>query len=600
MLDLTSLIGICQSGDIKLFMCLYQVRLILLTYSGYFFFCMADKFFYNRYFMAGIVTHWILSTLVVFYPYLDNAIDTSLYRYVIFGLEFLLMSTLVFGQVLLYFKHQWDEYYIKGLSLPANVLGCNLYLSGGSIVFIGYFLLNFCYYIPSFDQMNKPFLLIVNGLFVVYFVVVPIQHDLLIHEANNVAELIVRYVSHEMRTPMNTIMLGLRLMTEALNASSVAKDDECYKVMKDIRLSCELALNKLNNILDHDKLEQGIYQIETEVVPASDFLINAIAPFYIQARAKDIALVGPENLNSMTNVVVNVDQNKLGQVVGNLLSNGLKFTPSGGSVRVSIDYNPDDVSLVRSGSDRPGVVVIQVTDTGPGMEQAQISQLFNSVVQFNPGRLQQGGGSGLGLYISKSITDMHGGSLYATSAGLGRGSTFLLKISASNATAPETTRSRRSTRAVAVAPAPLHPVVLQPSQKCLSRLLVADDSDLTRSMMVRVLKSRSHVVEDVVDGQEVVERVRASLAEGSDQYDLILLDFQMIRLDGPPTARAIRNLGYSGKIVGVTGNALAKDLELFRASGANHVFVKPLDLEAFDCLIEQWHSEGAFPGGGTD
>ena len=119
--------------------------------------------------------------------------------------------------------------------------------------------------------------------------------------------------------------------------------------------------------------------------------------------------------------------------------------------------------------------------------------------------------------------------------------------------------------------------------------LVVDDSCLSRKMMRRLWCSKHGTVCEAQDGLEAVEMVKNMLDSGQDMVDVILMDFQMPNMDGPSAAKAIRELGYIGIIVGVTGNALPVDIEHFKRCGANTVLMKPIDLDALDEFLAGTH-----------
>jgi CheY-like chemotaxis protein len=268
--------------------------------------------------------------------------------------------------------------------------------------------------------------------------------------------------------------------------------------------------------------------------------------------------------------------------------------------------------------------------------------LCEQIVQFNPEVLQAGGGSGLGLWITKGIVDLHGGLISVYSAGEGHGCTFKLQIpmrrvsydhtnQEADAAGPKhkeqskqyASESVEATTDVDTGAACAASVtgaasvaggsagvaldaeektgasdktthnhsaqeVSQPAARSRPsyRLLVVDDSHLNRKMLVRVMTAQGHVCEEAEDGQQAVDRVKSLTAEDGS-FDAILMDFMMPVLDGPSATKQIRALGYQGKIFGVTGNALRSDIDFFISSGANDVLVKPLDMNLFyACMSE--------------
>jgi len=205
--------------------------------------------------------------------------------------------------------------------------------------------------------------------------------------------------------------------------------------------------------ISYDKVENGTLQLEFGTVRIVDLVEKAVKKFHVQATNKKIELsldINPCTCNleecsfrqKLYDAMVVGDEMRLTQVVCNLISNSLKFTPRGGTVKVCLEHlapkegklrgfsSSDCLSDNSSLCDRPwaGSVLVQVTDTGAGMTEEQLLRLFSEGVQFDANKLQAGGGSGLGLCISKGIVDRHSGIISASSEGSGQGSTFSVEL----------------------------------------------------------------------------------------------------------------------------------------------------------------------------
>lgn len=243
----------------------------------------------------------------------------------------------------------------------------------------------------------------------------------------------VRYIAHEVRTPLNTAIMGLQVLEEDLE-SAIREDQE---TVQDIKDSCNVAVNVLNELLTFDKLESGNLLLEKSTVNAMSLIKKTVKPFHIQARRSGVALtirIAPEDFEALSTLSIHVDTNKIAQVVRNLVSNGLKFTPKGGSVEVEVTMC-DSEEIVNGVSCK--MVKMSVKDSGAGISEENQKRLFKEIVQFNPGKLQKGGGSGLGLYISYGITTLHDGKLGVYSAGEGQGCTFTMLVPAFISTTAE-------------------------------------------------------------------------------------------------------------------------------------------------------------------
>ena len=292
------------------------------------------------------------------------------------------------------------------------------------------------------------------------------------------------------------------------------------------------------------------------------------------------------------------------------------------------------------GDIRMGQLVILVTDSGPGISEANQQKLFKSVVQFDPEKNQGGGGSGFGLFISKGIVDLHFGQISVFSAGEGHGCSFVLAMPMARAaidSAPVVTASpiaevisrplRPSRQSIdfimfgnsqRIAPAPgILPtntvdsphadmsmrVSLRKSGSQLGnrrssmdadgnffrkkyRLLIVDDSRLSRKMLCKTMRVAGHECDEAGDGLIALNKVKEKLSM-EEMYDAILMDTNMPNMDGPTAAKAMRDLGVTIPIFGVTGNAGEKDIEYYVSQGATAVFVKPFDMSHFTrCMKE--------------
>ena len=448
----------------------------------------------------------------------------------------------------------------------------------------------------------------------------------------------VRYISHELRTPLNTAFLGLKLLTCEMKASTNPKDVERYDTLCDVNISCMAAVDILNDLLCYEKLDSGILVLHKEDVIVVPFINECISMFSVQARECGVAMIfspgvlvddvdtahNDDALIShplMTHDTIFIDKFKMDQVIRNLISNALKFTPRGGIVTVDasfVENNLTTVHRITNGVDGreslsqsqshssptgrvnksekirrvsttqnvneswaesdprsiDGKLVLVVTDTGAGISMENQKRLFKDIVQFNPEKLQAGGGSGLGLWISGGIVDLHDGKISVYSEGEGMGSSFTVEIPMMRMMSPLPSPSRLSqdnsddlflrnntvnldvnvdvdvdvTLSTDPGPTPTH--VLE--------VLVVDDSRLNRKMLLKVLKKDGHICTEAEDGLEAIERVkeRIDFANGSHgkPYDAILMDFVMPNMDGPTAVKCIRSIGYKAPIFGVTGN----------------------------------------------
>jgi len=455
-------------------------------------------------------------------------------------------------------------------------------------------------------------------------------------DALEIKRTFMRYISHEIRTPLNTVVMGLKMLEGQLQ-KSVSKAELLVSI-RDMRTSCDVAVDTLNDFLLFDKLENGLMTLEVEKTPAGTVIADAIQPFQIQARALGINLsIEHEVPVQVRTAVIAVDVNKISQVIRNLVSNALKFSPKNSNVKVAISC----FTITANKATVPWLRVA-VTDTGAGISKENQEKLFKAVIQFNPGKLQKGQGSGLGLWISKGIVDKHCGRLYVHSDGEGHGCTFFLELPISHfnmnlppelqsdLVAATTDAGRASINGRRVHPGSIelgpnspiihmasrtgstasrlnsllvpvrddrpdaHPGTVVPFESKdgesrdlnQTRILIVDDAASNRKMLSRWLRLNDFHVTEASDGLEAVSAVEKSMASGQLEFDAVLMDYQMPNLDGPSAAKQMREtLGFTSVIVGVTGNALPQDIETYLSAGANKVLLKPVDLEQLKSLL---------------
>jgi len=477
----------------------------------------------------------------------------------------------------------------------------------------------------------------------------------------------VRFVSHEIRTPLNVVCMGLELLQAELNASISAeqqqdgntynyggaeekeekhplvindntKDSEiipyCLDLTMDILENTNTAVAVLNDLLNYDKIESGTFKLEMGKVDIWQLVRKTTSEFSIQARNRNISLhvsvADEEDQRERDKFHVQGDDIRLAQVIRNLVSNALKFTPEKGSITVTAECLSQDnqakndantratkaisramdlSASINAGpqkADSVGVVRITVKDNGAGLSKDQLSQLFGEYVQFDANKLQSGGGSGLGLCITKEIVEHHGGTITAQSRGRGSGTSFVVELPLQeNGTSQD---SSLALEGDAVAETILHGSLSH--RRRHHHILVVDDVILNTKMLVRLLQRAGHTCAVATNGQEAIEAFQANRADmdfdrstksvsdsnGNDEcpavFDTILMDYEMPLLNGPDATKQLRAMGCQARIIGITGNVLAEDVSFFKTSGADHVLPKPVSLAAVEAL---WQSRRA-PG----
>jgi signal transduction histidine kinase len=370
------------------------------------------------------------------------------------------------------------------------------------------------------------------------------QQKSIVQAANRTKDHFLAMLSHELRTPLTPVISALdSLETEA----SQTQDTKASLAM--IRRNIELETQLIDDLLDFTRIARDKMQLRFAPIDAHQAVSNVVEICRAEARSKKLNV--HLNLRAKAHHVT-ADTAKFQQIIWNLLKNAIKFTPEGGDITISSD-NPSE-----------SVFTVSVHDTGIGIESEVMQRIFDPFEQGNRSFEHRFGGLGLGLAISKSLAQAHGGTLTAQSDGSNRGSTFTLSMQA----LPQD-------EAVGVA----SKAVTDSARQALKILLVDDHHD-TCAALEKLLARRGHLVAVSHDVRSATE------AAVRNKFDLLISDIALpdgTGMDLMMQLRAIANVPG----IAISGFGNNRDIERSLQAGFSEHLIKPIKLDKLEAAIER-------------
>ena len=383
------------------------------------------------------------------------------------------------------------------------------------------------------------------------------QEKIKAEKANEAKSIFLFNMSHDIRTPMNAILGYSQLMKKELTNPKLVH----YQEM--IEQSSQLLLSIINNVLDMARVESGKMELDENYEVVGNITQLVCGAFAAEASKKNIEL----------NIIVNVehkhiivDSTKMQEILSNLISNAIKYTPEGGKVLIDVQelpYNKEGYTLIQT----------KVSDTGIGMSEEFLPSLFELFTRERNTTLSKIPGTGLGMAIVKNLVDLMNGSIEVESE-LGKGSTFTITIPHKIANKDYTNRNIESSNEFDI-------------DFKGKRILLAEDNELNAEITTTILSEMGFEVKAVEDGILCVNEMQHQPA---NTYDLILMDIQMPNMDGYKATDCIRHLSQLEKanipIIAMSANAFEEDKKKAFDVRMNDYITKPIDFQKMEEVLK--------------
>jgi len=373
--------------------------------------------------------------------------------------------------------------------------------------------------------------------------------------ANKAKTVFLNNMSHDIRTPMNAIIGYTNLAT-----ANIKDKEKVQDYLSKINQSSEHLLSLINDVLDMSRIESGKMNLENDSENISKLVDSLAGIVMADVKTKDQSFAVNKNIK---NVGVSCDKLRLNQVLLNILSNAIKYTPYGGNISFT-------VTEIESQAEGYGTYEFVIKDNGMGMSPDFLKNIYQPFSRVNNTTVSGIQGTGLGMTITKSLVEMMDGKIDIKSA-LKKGTevtvTFTFKLADVKIE---------------------EEVVVQKRDFTGKKLLLVDDNELNREIATEILNEEGFVVDQAEDGDVALKKMKKAKMH---QYDAILMDIQMPIMNGYEATKKIRELGTKISkipIIALSANAFAEDKAASKAAGMDDHISKPINIEELLACLDRF------------
>ncbi|MCL2139214.1 MAG: ATP-binding protein [Treponema sp.] len=385
-------------------------------------------------------------------------------------------------------------------------------------------------------------------------------------------------MSHEIRTPMNAILGITEIQLQNEKHPAALKD-----AFSMIYSSGDLLLSIINDILDLSKIEAGKLELILAQYDTASLINDTVTLNIMRAGSKPITfeLSIDENLPA----ALIGDELRIKQILNNVLSNAFKYTDKG-LVKLSISVEANNPSL-----DSGIMIVFNISDTGRGMTDDQVSKLFDEYTRFNMEYNRKTEGTGLGMSITQNLINLMNGTISVKSE-VNWGSVFTIrlpqKMVSSKVLGKKVAEGLQNFKTSGEKQLKRTRIVFEPMPH--GRVLIVDDVESNLYVCKGLIAPYGIQTETAISGFEAIDKIKSG-----EVYDIIFMDHMMPQMDGIETVKNLRSLGYSHPIVALTANAVAGQSDVFLANGFDGFISKPIDVRELNTALKKFVRDKHLP-----